>query len=75
MKKTKKDTRTLYYVEFDCGCSLVRAPDVDSAEMFLEREFGRRNGPYHGKKATEDDEAYVRAMGGKVHETGAISCE
>ena len=57
----------IYYIENDYGCGLSAAKDLESARHAALRE----NGTNHFRlvrKATKDDIAWVRAMGGYVPE-------
>ena len=57
-----------YAVTFMMGLTLVKGRDRTDAERKAERLFGTAHGPYRAKVATPEDDAYVRAMGGVIHE-------
>lgn len=67
MTDEEKRDWVLFLVEFGQGMSLVKAHDAETAALFLERRYGTANGPYEARKATPNDERYVKAFGGKVH--------
>lgn len=58
----------MYNVEFRLGQALVDADDAEKAKAYAQTEWGRMNGPYKVTKATKEDEAWVKGMGGIVHD-------
>jgi len=56
-----------YYVDCGMGCTLINASDSDKAEAFAQSLFGLLNGPYWVREATDEDLAWVEAMGGRIH--------
>lgn len=57
----------LYYVSWlGCRCCIVKASSIDAAIRSVERDFGRHDGPYRAREATQEDHDWVRSMGGIV---------
>ena len=59
---------TLYYHEGALGCGLISARSLPSAKKKARDMIGTYNGTPHVRRATDDDVARVRAMGGYVPE-------
>lgn len=57
-----------YYVKFDGGCTIVKAARAASAAKYCRDEFGREREPFYVRPATNKDIAWVRAMGGIIHD-------
>jgi hypothetical protein len=65
MKMKKK---ILYYATFSGGgCTLVEASSIKVAREYLFHQYGCSAEP-RVVKATEENEDWVKAMGGAVHE-------
>jgi hypothetical protein len=63
-----KSRLALFYVEiFGGNCLLVEARGIEAARRYVLGEYGRNAAP-RVKKATPDNEAWVKAMGGAVHQ-------
>lgn len=58
----------MYNVEFRLGQALVNAENIEAARDYAKQEWGNHNGPYKVTKATKQDEAWVKGMGGMVHD-------
>lgn len=56
----------IFYVETGIGCALIKASSIDQAEKKVISEVGTYNGVQRIRVATEEDIAWVKAMGGLV---------
>ena len=58
----------LIYFESGCGCGIRKARDLESGKRAILREVGTYEGVFVTRKATKEDIAWVKGMGGTVPE-------
>lgn len=56
-----------FYVNLEYGCTIVKATNQTAARKFALAEWGR-SGFVNVREATDEDVAWVQAMGGAIHE-------
>lgn len=61
--------RSIYNIDFALGQMLVEADDEKEALAWARNEYGRHGAPYKVDVATDDNIAYVKSMGGRIHKT------
>lgn len=61
--------KELFYVDTGMGCALYRAGSIEAARKAALDDVGRMNFK-SVRPATDEDEGWVTAMGGAVHEVG-----
>ena len=62
----------IYSITLDSGWrqTLVEARSPAQAKRYAIDEFGRHLAPYSIERATDKDVAWVKGMGGRIHEAG-----